>query len=55
MGTKVVGNINVALIFGLLHFFSTFLIAWWYSRFAARKLDPVADELRARVEDGGTK
>jgi uncharacterized membrane protein (DUF485 family) len=55
MGTKVVGNINVALIFGLLQFVSTFLIAWWYSRFAARKLDPVADELRARVEDGGTK
>src|SRR5215475_4698847 len=42
MGTKVVGNFNVAFIFGLLQFVSTFLIAWWYSRFAARKLDPVA-------------
>ena len=27
MGTKVVGNINVALVFGLLQFVSTFLIA----------------------------
>src|SRR6186997_3162055 len=42
MGTKVVGNINIALIFGLLQFVTTFLIAWMYSRFAARRLDPVA-------------
>ncbi len=30
MSTKVVGNINVALVFGLLQFVSTFLIAWLY-------------------------
>jgi uncharacterized membrane protein (DUF485 family) len=53
MGTKVVGNINVALIFGLLQFVSTFLIAWLYARYANRKLDPLADSLRARVENGG--
>jgi uncharacterized membrane protein (DUF485 family) len=53
MGTKVVGNINVALIFGLLQFLTTFLIAWLYSRFAGRKLDPTADAIRARVERGG--
>jgi uncharacterized membrane protein (DUF485 family) len=52
MGTKVVGNINVALVFGLLQFVSTFLIAWLYARFADRKLDPLADQLRARVEGG---
>jgi uncharacterized membrane protein (DUF485 family) len=46
MATKVVGNVNVALVFGLLQFASTFLIAWWYSRFARRRLDPVAAELR---------
>src|SRR5690349_14268868 len=40
MGTKVVGNINVALIFGLLQFVSTFLIAFLYSRYAARRFDP---------------
>ena len=33
MGTKVVGNINVALVFGLLQFVSTFVIAWLYSRY----------------------
>jgi uncharacterized membrane protein (DUF485 family) len=53
MGTKVVGNINVAIVFGLLQFVSTFLIAWAYSRHAGRKLDPVADDLRDRVESGG--
>ncbi|MFG3299922.1 DUF485 domain-containing protein [Micromonospora chersina] len=49
MGTKLVGNINVALVFGLLQFVSTFVIAWLYSRFADRKIDPVADRLRAEV------
>jgi len=52
MGTKVVGNINVALIFGLLQFVTTFLIAWLYSRFAGRRLDPVADKLRSEIEGG---
>ena len=43
MSTRLVGNINVALIFGLLQFVSTFLIAWLYSRYADRELDPLAD------------
>jgi uncharacterized membrane protein (DUF485 family) len=45
-----VGNINVALLFGLLQFVSTFLIAWFYSRYAARNLDPTADKIRAELE-----
>ncbi|MFF4891781.1 DUF485 domain-containing protein [Micromonospora chersina] len=49
MGTKLVGNINVALVFGLLQFVSTFVIAWLYSRFADRKIDPVADRIRAEI------
>ncbi len=53
MGTKIVGNINVALVFGLLQFLSTFLIAWLYSQYANQKLDPLADRLRERVENGG--
>jgi uncharacterized membrane protein (DUF485 family) len=53
MNTKVVGNVNVALVFGLLQFVSTFLIAWLYVRYADRKLDPLADRLRANVEAGG--
>jgi uncharacterized membrane protein (DUF485 family) len=55
MSTKVVGNINVAIVFGLLQFVTTFLIAWLYARFASRKLDPVADEIRHKIESGGVK
>ena len=54
MGTKLVGNINVALVFGLLQFVSTFLIAWLYSRYANRNLDPIAERIRAEMEQGGT-
>ncbi|MEU7865773.1 DUF485 domain-containing protein [Dactylosporangium sp. NPDC049140] len=50
MSTKVVGHINVALIFGLLQFVSTFLIAWLYARYAERRVDPLADDLRAQIE-----
>lgn len=53
MGTDIVGNINVALVFGLLQFLSTFLIAWLYSRHANRELDPIADRLEARYEQEG--
>ena len=33
------GNINVALVFGLLQFLTTFLLAWHYSRFSTAKLN----------------
>lgn len=52
LDTKVVGHINIALVFGLLQFVSTFLIAWIYSRYAARRLDPTADKLRHEFENG---
>jgi len=45
MDIKVVGHLNVAFFFGILQFVSTFLIAYLYSRFANRRLDPLADEL----------
>ncbi len=51
MSHKLVGNINVALVFGLLQFVTTFVIAWVYTRYADRRLDELADRLRGRVED----
>jgi uncharacterized membrane protein (DUF485 family) len=45
MDTQVVGNINVALIFGLLQFVTTFLLAWIYSRYSTSRLDPLARKL----------
>ncbi|QNN54659.1 DUF485 domain-containing protein [Nocardioides mesophilus] len=50
MSLKVVGNINVALVLGLLQFASTFLIAWLYSRHAAKALDPLARTLERRYD-----
>jgi uncharacterized membrane protein (DUF485 family) len=52
MAHKLVGNINVGLVFGLLQFVTTFGIAYLYSRYANRRLDPLADKLRAEIEGG---
>jgi len=50
MSTKVFGEINVGLIFGLLQFVSTFAITIIYVRWADRHFDPAAEALRERVE-----
>ncbi|MFB0618998.1 DUF485 domain-containing protein [Streptomyces sp. AGS-58] len=52
MGTKLAGNINVALVLGLAQFLTTFLIAWWYARHAAAELDPRAEAIKSRMEGG---
>ena len=52
MGQKLLGNINVAYVFGLLQFVSTFLIAWLYERHMNRNVDPLAARLRERLERG---
>jgi uncharacterized membrane protein (DUF485 family) len=52
MNTKVFGNVNIGLIFGLLQFVSTFLITWLYVRHANRHLDPIADKIRGEIEGG---
>jgi uncharacterized membrane protein (DUF485 family) len=52
MSTKVFGNINIGLIFGLLQFVSTFLITWLYVRHANRHLDPIAEKIRGEIEGG---
>jgi uncharacterized membrane protein (DUF485 family) len=50
MNTQVVGNINVALVFGILQFVSTFLIAFAYGRYMNQRVDPLARELDERYE-----
>ncbi|GGN89898.1 membrane protein [Actinoplanes lobatus] len=54
MAIKLVGNINVALVFGVLQFVSTFVIAWYYSRYAAQKLDPLADKILHDIDEKPT-
>ena len=51
MSADIVGNINVALVFGLLQFLSTFLIAWLYSQHANREFDPLAARLETRYDE----
>lgn len=49
MSTKVVGNINLGLILGLLQFVTTFGITFMYVKWADRVFDPKADEIRERM------
>jgi uncharacterized membrane protein (DUF485 family) len=51
MSARLWGNITVGLVLGLAQFLTTFVITALYVRFANRKLDPLAAELRA--EYGG--
>jgi uncharacterized membrane protein (DUF485 family) len=53
MAIKLVGNINVGLVFGLLQFVSTFVITALYVRFADRQFDPLAGQLRTEIEGPG--
>ncbi len=57
MATKVIGTINIGLIFGLLQFVSTFAITMAYVWYANRKLDPRAEEIRGELEraEGGQR
>jgi uncharacterized membrane protein (DUF485 family) len=50
MATPVFGNVNVGLLFGLLQFVSTFVITHLYVAYANRNIDPIADEMRNRLE-----
>lgn len=54
MARQVAGNINVALLFGVLQFVSTFVLAWCYARYARRVLDPLAAQIRTETDVGLT-
>jgi uncharacterized membrane protein (DUF485 family) len=49
MSIKVFGEINVAMIMGILQFVSTALITLAYLRFAKRRLDPQVDRVRQQA------
>ena len=50
MSTPVFGNVNVGLLLGLGQFVTTFLITQLYVRHASKSTDPIADEMRERLE-----
>jgi uncharacterized membrane protein (DUF485 family) len=51
MSNKVFGHVNVALIFGLLQFVSTFVIAWLYARHMNTNVDELAHDLDVRYNE----
>ena len=51
MSIRVAGNITVGLLFGLGQFVSTFAITMIYARWANRRFDAAADELRREIEE----
>jgi uncharacterized membrane protein (DUF485 family) len=50
MAIKVLGNINLGIVLGLLQFVSTFIITAMYVSFANKKLDPKAEVIRNDLE-----
>lgn len=52
MSQKVVGNVNVGLIMGLLQFVTTFGVTALYIRYADRVLDPASSRIREEMEGG---
>ncbi|SOE00064.1 DUF485 domain-containing protein [Blastococcus haudaquaticus] len=50
MSTKVFGNVNLGLLLGLAQFVSTFVITHLYVNHANKRTDPIADEMRERLE-----
>lgn len=47
---KVIGNVNIAFVLGLLQFVTTFLIMWLYERHSSKVLDKASDEIREVVD-----
>jgi uncharacterized membrane protein (DUF485 family) len=50
LANRVFGNVNIGILLGLGQFVTTFLITQLYVRHAARSTDPIADEMRERLE-----
>jgi uncharacterized membrane protein (DUF485 family) len=49
MGTKVFGNFTVGYLFALSQFLMAFVVAGVYARWAARRMDPLAADLREKL------
>ncbi len=50
MATPVFGNVNLGILLGLGQFVTTFVITHVYVAHANRQTDPIADEMRNRLE-----
>jgi uncharacterized membrane protein (DUF485 family) len=49
MGRKLFGQFTFGYLFALSQFVMAFIVAWAYSRFARRRIDPLAADLRDKL------
>jgi uncharacterized membrane protein (DUF485 family) len=49
MGTKVLGQFTFGYLFALSQFLMAFVVAWVYARWATRRMDPLATDLRKKL------
>lgn len=50
LSTKVIGDLTLVLVLAVGQFVSTFALTAAYVRYANRRLDPLADQIRGRLE-----
>lgn len=55
MRHRLAGNVNVALVFGVLQFASTFFLAWRYSHYSREVLDPLRAQVVTDARPGGER
>ncbi len=49
MGTKLFGQFTFGYLFALSQFLMAFVVAWFYARWAASRIDPLATDLREKL------
>jgi uncharacterized membrane protein (DUF485 family) len=55
MGKKVFGEFTFGYLFALSQFLMAFIVAWAYTRFARRRIDPLAADLRDKLQAASSK
>jgi uncharacterized membrane protein (DUF485 family) len=55
MGRKVFGEFTFGYLYALSQFLMAFVVAWFYSRWAARRIDPLATDLREKLQKARTR
>jgi uncharacterized membrane protein (DUF485 family) len=55
MGRKVFGQFTFGYLFALSQFAMAFIVAWVYTRFARRRIDPLAADLRDKLHAANSK
>jgi uncharacterized membrane protein (DUF485 family) len=55
MGRKLFGEFTFGYLYALSQFLMVFVVAWAYTRYAKRRLDPLSADLRDRLAAVDTK